>query len=264
MHSFWYDEAEKQFKALEKKDPSCAMIYWGEAVSLLRQLVSRPEDADLKRGSELVRKAKAANTKTRRESDYISALALFYRDYDKIAYEQRIEAYSRAMEKVYQRYPEDQQAAVFYALSLLTWDVDHDPLANPKQAIAILNHVFKENPNDPDAAHYLIHASDAPQLAQMGLLAARRYAQIAPAAPHALHMPSHIFARLGLWQDDIQSNLASLAAARKPSAMTLVRRTRSTRWSSWNTHICKSAKTTRPSPWSPISCAFPAGTSPKT
>src|SRR6185369_9573770 len=219
MHSFWYDEAEKQFKVLEKKDPSCAMIYWGEAMSLLRQLVSRPEDADLKRGSELVRTAKAADTKTQRESDYISALALFYRDYDKTAYEQRMEAYSRAMEKVYQRYPKDQQAAVFYALSLLTWDVDHDPLANPKQAIAILNHVFKENPNDPGAAHYLIHASDAPQLAQLGLLAARRYAQIAPAAPHALHMPSHIFARLGLWQDDIQSNLASLVAARQPSAM---------------------------------------------
>jgi tetratricopeptide (TPR) repeat protein len=215
MHSFWYDEAEKEFKALEKEDPGCAMTYWGEAVSLLRQLVSRPEDADLKRGSELVRKAQAMDAKTQRESDYIAALALFYRE---IAYEQRIEAYSRAMERVYQRYPKDQQAAVFYALSLLTWDVDHDPLANPKQAIAILNHVFKENPNDPGAAHYLIHACDAPQLAQLGLPAARRYAQIAPAAPHALHMPSHIFARLGLWQDDIQSNLASLAAARQPSA----------------------------------------------
>ncbi len=219
MHSFWYEEAKKQFKAIENADPNCAMIYWGEAMSLLRQLVSRPEEADLKRGSELMRKAQAMGTKTQRESEYIGALALFYADYNKIDYEKRIEAYSRAMEKVYQHYPKDQQAAVFYALSLLTWNVDQDPLANPKKAIAILSPVFKENPNDPGAAHYLIHASDAPQLAQLGLPAARRYAQIAPAAPHALHMPSHIFARLGLWQEDIQSNLASLAAARQPSAM---------------------------------------------
>jgi tetratricopeptide (TPR) repeat protein len=221
MHSFWYDEAEKQFKALEKEDPACAMTYWGEAISLLRQLVSRPEEADLKRGFTSVRKAQAMGAKTQREADYVGALALFYRDYDKVDYEKRIEAYSMAMEKVYQRYPKDQQAAVFYALSLLTWNVDYDPLANPKKAIAILNHVVEENPNDPGAAHYLIHASDAPQLAQLGLPAARVYAQIAPAAPHALHMPSHIFARLGLWQEDIQSNLASLAAARQPSAMHL-------------------------------------------
>jgi tetratricopeptide (TPR) repeat protein len=219
MHSFWYDEAERQFKDLENQDPGCAMTYWGEAMSLLRQLVSRPEEADLKRGLELVQKARAMGAKTPRERDYVGALALFYRDYDKVDYEKRIEAYSQAMEKVYKRYPKDQQAAVFFALSLLTWDVDQDPLANPKKAIAILNHVFSENPNDPGAAHYLIHASDAPQLAQLGLPAARRYAQIAPAAPHALHMPSHIFARLGLWQEDIQSNLASLASARQPSAM---------------------------------------------
>ena len=219
MHSFWYGEAEKQFQALEKLHPACAMLYWGEAVSLLRQLVSRPENADLKRGSELVQKAQSMDAKTQRESDYIAALALFYRDFDKTPHEQRIQAYSGAMEKVYQRYPNDEQAAVFYALSLLAWEVDRDPLANPRKAIAILNPVFSENPNDPGAAHYLIHASDAPQLAQLGLPAARRYGQIAPAAPHALHMPSHIFARLGLWQEDIQSNLASLAAARQPSAM---------------------------------------------
>jgi hypothetical protein len=123
------------------------------------------------------------------------------------------------MERVYEQYPKDQQAAVFYALSLLTWSVDREPLANPKKAIAILNQVFEEDPDDPGAAHYLIHAADAPQLAQLGLLAARRYAQIAPAAPHALHMPSHIFARLGLWHEDIQSNLSSLAAARQHSAV---------------------------------------------
>jgi tetratricopeptide (TPR) repeat protein len=217
VHSFCYDEAEKQFKAIEDEDPSCAMAYWGEAMGLVRQLVSLPEEPDLKRGSELVQRAQATGAKTQRERDYINALALFYRDYLKVDYEERIKAYSRAMERVCRQYPEDQQAAVFYALSLLTWAVDHDPLANPKKAIAILNRVFEENPDDPGAAHYLIHASDAPQLAQLGLPAARRYAQIVPAAPHALHMPSHIFARLGLWQEDIQSNLSSLASARQLS-----------------------------------------------
>jgi tetratricopeptide (TPR) repeat protein len=219
MHSFWYDEAEKQFKTLENDDPSCAMAHWGEAMSLLRQLVSRPEESDLKRGWELIQRAQAIGAKTQRERDYIEALAFFYRDYEKLDFEKRVEAYSRAMEKVHEEYPKDQQAAVFYALSLLTWSTDSDPLTNPKKAIAILNQVFEANPNDPGAAHYLIHAADAPQLAQLGLTAARRYAQIAPGAPHALHMPSHIFARLGLWREDIQSNLSSLRAAQQLSAM---------------------------------------------
>jgi tetratricopeptide (TPR) repeat protein len=155
MHSFWYDEAEKQFKALEDEDPSCAMAYWGEAMGLVLQLVSRPEEPDLKRGSELVQRAQATGAKTQRERDYINALALFYRDYLKVDYEERIKAYSGAMERVWQQYPEDQPAAVFYALSLLRWALDHDPLANPKKAIAILNRVFEENPDDPGAAHYV-------------------------------------------------------------------------------------------------------------
>ena len=221
MHSFWYDEAEKQFRALENDYPSCAIAYWGEALSLLRQLVSRPEEPDLKRGLELVQRAQAIRAKTQRERDYIDALAFFYRDYDKVDYQNRIEAYSRAMDEMYQQYPNDLQAAVFYALSLLTWQVDHDPLANSKKAILILARVFEQDPDDPGAAHYLIHASDAPKLATLGLPAARRYAQIAPASPHALHMPSHIFARLGLWREDIQSNLSSLAAARQLSAVHL-------------------------------------------
>jgi tetratricopeptide (TPR) repeat protein len=153
MHSFWYDEAAKQFKALENEDPSCAMAYWGEAMSLLRQLVSRPEEPDLKRGWELIQRAQAMGAKTQRERDYIEAIAFFYRDYDKLNFEKRVETYSRAMEKVHEEYPKDQQAAVFYALSLLTWSVDRDPLANPKKAIAILNQVFEANPNDPGTAH---------------------------------------------------------------------------------------------------------------
>jgi tetratricopeptide (TPR) repeat protein len=220
LHSFWFDEAYKQFSSIAEREPSCAIAYWGEAMSLFRQLWSRPEESDLERGWDLVQKAQVIGAKTQRERDYIDALAFFYRDYDKLDHAQRSEAYSRAMEKVYRQYPLDHEAAVFYALSLLTWGPDAETaLGNAKNAIAILSPLFEKEPNHPGVAHYLIHAADDPRLAQMGLPAARRYAQIAPASPHALHMPSHIFARLGLWQEDIQSNLATLAIARQPSAM---------------------------------------------
>jgi tetratricopeptide (TPR) repeat protein len=219
LHSFWFDEAQKQFEEAVQNDPQCAMADWAEAIGLYRPLVYRPSSSDMKQGWSLVHKAQALHAKTQRERDYIDALAVFYRS-DSRDYETRNRQYSEAMEKIYRHYPDDEEAAVFYALSLLTWGPDKDhPLTNPQKAIEILNREFAKNPNHPGVAHYLIHASDAPQLAQFGLAAARRYAQIAPAAPHALHMPSHIFARLGLWQDDIQSNLASLEAARHPVAM---------------------------------------------
>ncbi|MGA8492065.1 MAG: hypothetical protein WB711_16685 [Terriglobales bacterium] len=220
LHSFWYDEADKQFQSVAQHDPRCAIAYWGEAMSLFHQLWSRPEESDLKEGWDLIRKGQAIGAKTQRERDYIDALAFFYRDYDKLDHEQRCMAYSQAMGKVYQGYPDDHEGAVFYALSLLTWGPDADTaLANAKKAIAILDPLFAADPDNPGVAHYLIHAADDPRLAQLGLPAARRYAQIAPASPHALHMPSHIFARLGLWQEDIQSNLAAIAATQRPSAI---------------------------------------------
>ena len=185
-------------------------------MSLMRQLVSVPGAADMQRGRELVQKAQALPPKTQREQDYIHAVAVFYSAPEEDL-KTRLRNYSSAMETIFRRYPSDVQAADFYALSLLSWNQDNDPLANPKKAIAVLNPVFEKNPTDPGAAHYLIHAADAPQLAQLGLPAARHYAQVAPSVPHALHMPSHIFARLGLWQEDIDSNLASLAAARNPA-----------------------------------------------
>jgi tetratricopeptide (TPR) repeat protein len=219
LHSFWFDEAQKQFEESVQNDPQCAMAYWADALGLYRPLAYRPSDSDMRQGWTLVQKAQTLHAGTQRERDYIDALAVFYRK-DSRDYETRNREYSEAMEKVYRQYPPDEEAAVFYALSLLTWGPDRDhPLTNPEKAIEILSRVFQNNPNHPGVAHYLIHASDAPQLAPFGLAAARRYAQIAPAAPHALHMPSHIFARLGLWQDDIQSNLASLQAARHPVAM---------------------------------------------
>ena len=219
LHSFWFDEAQKQFEEAVQKDPTCAMAYWAEAMGLYRPLAYRPSETDMQQGWALVQKAQALHAKTQRERDYIDALAVFYRN-DSRDYETRSQEYSGAMEKVYRQYPADDEAAVFYALSLLTWGPDKDhPLVNSRKAIEVLNTEFQKNPNHPGVAHYLIHATDSPQLAPLGLVAARRYAQIAPAAPHALHMPSHIFARLGLWQDDIDSNLAALDAARHPVAM---------------------------------------------
>jgi tetratricopeptide (TPR) repeat protein len=213
LHSFWYDEAQRQFKEVADKDPQCAMAYWGEAMSLYHELWSRPSAADLKQGWELMQKAQVIAAKTERERDYIDALTTFYRDSGKIDHDKRADAYSAAMQKVYERYPTDHEAAAFYALSLLGSGPDEDlTLSNSKKAIAILNKLFDEEPDHPGVTHYLIHACDNPHLADQGLGAARRYASVAPSSPHALHMPSHIFARLGLWQEDIQSNLASIAA----------------------------------------------------
>jgi tetratricopeptide (TPR) repeat protein len=220
LHSFWFDEAYKQFQSVANQDPQCAMAYWGEAMSLFRQLWGRPDESDLENGLDLLRRGQAIGAKTERERDYINALAVFYNHYDSLDHDERSMSYSHAMEKVYQQYPEDHEAAVFYALSLLTWGPDGNAaFDNAQQAIAILNPLFAADPNDPGVAHYLIHAADDPRLAPLGLPAARRYAQIAPASPHALHMPSHIFARLGLWPEDIQSNLATIAAAEHPSAI---------------------------------------------
>ena len=220
LHSFWYEEAEKSFQRIAASDASCAMAYWGQAMSIYRPLWVRLTDEDLAKGRELMEKARAAAAKSHRERDYIAALSALYQPNDRIEYHGRTVAYCDAMRKVHQKYPTDTEASVFYALALLAAAPDDDTsLKNPKEAIALLNEIFKEEPNHPGVAHYLIHAADNPQLAELGLPAARRYAEIAPASPHALHMPGHIFARLGLWQEDIQSNLASVAAVRQPSAM---------------------------------------------
>ena len=213
LHSFWYDEAERQFTEIVAKDPQCAMAYWGQAMSVYHELWGRPSAGDLTQGWKWLQKAQALHAKTERERDYIDALAAFYRDGNKIDHEKRADAYAAAMQKVYERYPNDHEAAAFYALSLLASAPEEDlTLTNQKKAIAILNKLFDEEPDHPGVTHYLIHACDNPHLADQGLAAARRYASIAPSAAHALHMPSHIFARLGLWQEDIQSNLAFIAA----------------------------------------------------
>jgi tetratricopeptide (TPR) repeat protein len=223
LHSFWYEEAEKEFQQIEKDDPQCAIAHWGVAMSLWHQLWNRPDMKVLERGVAELKQARAESGNrhvgTSRERDYISALSSFY-EHPARPYQKRVTAYSKKMEKVYQRNPDDHEAAAFYALSLLAAEPDHDKTnATRKQAAAVLEKLFAEEPNHPGVAHYLIHTYDRPDMAQLGLPAARKYAQLAPAAPHALHMPAHIFARLGMWQEDIDSNVASVAATRKEAAM---------------------------------------------
>ena len=218
LHSFWYEEAEKEFEQVAKDDPKCAMAQWGLAMSQWHQLWNHPDAATTKKGLAEIKKARSLHAATVRERDYIDAMKAFYGG--KGNYDRRATAYSNAMEKVFQRNPDDHEAAAFYALSLLASGKDDDPnFTADKKAAAVLEKLFATEPDHPGVAHYLIHAYDKPQLAQLGLPAARRYAQIAPMAPHALHMPSHIFARVGLWPDDISSNLASIAATRKTAAM---------------------------------------------
>jgi tetratricopeptide (TPR) repeat protein len=197
------------------------MAHWGVAMSLWHQLWNHPDAKMVQRGLDEVHQARTTDgPATAREKAYIAAIAAFYGDSKKLDHETRAKAYSDAMKKVYGSYPDDHEAAAFYALSLLASEPKDDAtFANRKAAAAVLEKLFAIEPDHPGVAHYLIHSYDKPQLAQLGLPAARRYAQVAPAAPHALHMPSHIFARVGLWQDDINSNLASIAATRKTAAM---------------------------------------------
>jgi tetratricopeptide (TPR) repeat protein len=222
LYSFEYEQAGNQFQEIEKKDPACAMAYWGQAMSLYHQLWERPSKADLQRGAELLAKAHALNPPSARERDYIEALSVFYTNTDKLDHQKRADAYAKAMAGVYQRYPQDLEAGVFYALALLASAPDPDPdHTNAKAAVAILNKLFDEQPDDPGIAHYIIHACDNPAMASLALPAARKYASIAPDSPHAVHMPSHIFARLGLWQEDINSNLAAIQVADKMAEMHL-------------------------------------------
>ncbi len=222
LHSFWYHEAEKTFTEVIRTDPKCAMGYWGIAMSVYHPLWAPPSPADLANGMAAVQKGRAAGAKTPREHDYIAAIASFYEHSQTAPHGERARGWCRSMQRLSARYPQDREAAIFYALALIaTAPASDKTYSNQKQAAAILNRILPEEPNHPGIAHYMIHSYDSPQLAILALPAARSYAKIAPAVPHALHMPSHIFTRLGLWQDSIASNLASAAAARSYIAKTL-------------------------------------------
>ena len=214
LYSFEYEVADAQFEEVAKKDPGCAMAYWGQAMTLYHELWDRPGKADLARGAALLAKARSLQPPTARERDYVQALSVFYSDTDKLGHNQRADAYAEAMRGVHERNPNDHEAAIFYALSLLASGPERDPnLTHAKAAVAVLNKLYDEQPNHPGIAHYIIHSCDNPVMASLALPAARKYAGIAPSSPHAVHMPSHIFARLGLWQDDINSNVAAIRVA---------------------------------------------------
>jgi hypothetical protein len=214
LHSFEYDESEKVFAKIIDEAPECAMAYWGVAMCSYHPLWEPPSEADLKKGAEAITIAKSINKKSEKESAYINAIAAYYKDWDKTNPLARSINFEKAMEQLHNTYPEDKEAAIFYALAL---DAAANPTdktyVNQKKAGDILNALYAEEPNHPGIIHYIIHTYDYPELATLALPAARRYATVAPSSAHALHMPSHIFTRLGLWDECIKSNLESVAAA---------------------------------------------------
>jgi len=217
LHSFEYEEAEKAFGETIATDPRCVMAYWGIAMSQYHPLWVPPTPAQLQKAASTLELAKTVSARTPRERDYLAAIEVFYRDADRVDHKTRSLAYSKAMEDLYRRYPSDNEAGVFYALTLIATGtmVNDKTYANEKKAAKILNRVRLREPQHPGVTHYLIHSYDYPALARLALPAARSYAKIAPASAHARHMPSHIFTRLGLWQEAIQSNLGAEAAAKE-------------------------------------------------
>ena len=211
LHSFWYAEGAKTFAAVAKADPACAMAHWGTAITLFGNPFTWPlTGAALPQGWAAVERAKAANARTQRERDYIGAIEAFYKDADKMDHRTRALGYLKAMEQITERYPEDSEASIFYALALNATALPADKTyANQLKAAGILEKVFATQPDHPGVAHYLIHSYDYPSIAHQGLNAARRYASVAPDAPHALHMPGHIFTRLGLWDESLETNIRS-------------------------------------------------------
>ncbi len=251
LHSFGYEEAGQQFTELTKSDAKCAMAHWGVAMSGFHELWDHPDKSAMDSGWAEMQQAQTIGGKTERERMYIAALSSFYDPAKGTDYQSRVDAYAAGMLALHQAYPADVEASAFYALSLLA-DVapDDTSLTKERKALAVLVPLFEKNPDHPGLAHYIIHTCDTPKLAQQGLPAAEKYAQIASSSPHALHMPGHIFARLGMWPEDIDSNLPRLLRARR-------RRQRGfrgriidiTRRSSCSTPICRRVRTARRSWW---------------
>jgi hypothetical protein len=216
QHSFWYRASQKSFEDALTADPECAIAYWGIALSLLYNPHVAPPVKNLAEGAAALEKGKALGAKTQRERDYIDALGAMYADYDKVDHRTRVLAYLKAVEQLAQRYPDDDEAQIYYALALNVAASPADKTyANQLKGAAILEKIWTRQPEHPGIAHYLIHLYDTPALAEKGLTAARRYAKVAPAAAHALHMPSHIFTRLGYWQESIASNIEAARVAKE-------------------------------------------------
>ncbi len=216
LHSFGYEEARLTFNDAAKADPACAMAEWGVARTWYHPIWAPPSANELQQGAAALERAVARDAKTERERDYINGLAVFYKDWQTIDHATRAKAYEQALDKVRQRYPDDDEAAIFHALQLVAvgyLDPTDRTYALQKKGGEILNGVLPRHQNHPGVAHYIIHSVDYPSTAELGLKAARAYAKIAPDSAHALHMPSHIFTRLGLWDDSIASNTASAKSA---------------------------------------------------
>ena len=214
LHSFWWEEGARAFGAVAAADSTCAMAYWGLALNYWgNPFVGGPQGDNLRRGAANSIRALALGAPTAREQGFLAAVGALYRDYETTSNARRLEAYLDTLARVNRDFPADPEVAIYYALSLVATASPSDTtFTRQRQAAAILNPLFRRFPEHPGLAHYIIHANDSPQLASLGLDAARRYAQIAPAAPHAQHMPSHIFIRLGLWDETIAANQRSLDA----------------------------------------------------
>jgi hypothetical protein len=223
LHSFQYTESEKTFADAATRDPKCAIAHWGKALALYHQLWDFPDDKTLKEGRKDIEAAQKLHSADQREQGFINAGAAFFQKKSKMSHADRIRAYSSSLEKFYAGNPGDVEIGSFYALSLvsLAYEDDKNEMEHRQKAISILDPLLQQHPNHPGVAHYMIHATDRPELAAQGLEAARRYAAIAPDSSHALHMPSHIFVRLGLWQDSIISNIAANASGAHAAEMHL-------------------------------------------
>jgi tetratricopeptide (TPR) repeat protein len=213
LHSFEYNEAEKAFVKVIDADPECAMAYWGVAMSIYHELWAPPGPKELKKGTVLLEIAEALR-KSERSEHYLDAIKVFYKDWETLDHKTRELLYEKKMEQIYLSQKDDTEAAIFYALAITSAaDPNDKTYSRQKKAGAILQKLFKEKPNHPGIAHYIIHTYDYPEIAQSALSTARRYAEIAPASAHAQHMPSHIFTRLGLWQESIDTNINSALSA---------------------------------------------------
>jgi tetratricopeptide (TPR) repeat protein len=215
QHSFWYRASQRTFEDVLKADPECGIGYWGIALSLLWNPHVAPPAKNLADGAAAIAKGKSIGAKTVRERDYIDALGVMYANFETVDHRTRIEAYAKAMEQLAQRYPNDDEAQIHYALALNTSASPADKTyASQLKGASILEPISQRQPDHPGVAHYLIHLYDYPPIAEKGLAAARRYAKIAPAAAHAQHMPSHIFTRVGHWSESIASNAEAARVAK--------------------------------------------------
>jgi hypothetical protein len=220
LHSFFFPETVKAFTAITRQEPSCAMAYWGVAISQRPNPLVAPFPAELMRnGWEAIEAGRAAGAKTQREKDWIEALAVFFKDYDKVDLRTRTLAYEAAMARLTTNYPDDSEAAIFYALALNeAVDLSDKTYAKQFKAASVLQSIEAKLPNHPGIPHYIIHSYDFAAICQQGLSAAQRYAELAPTAPHALHMPSHTFSMLGMWEESIAANIKTIAASQDYAA----------------------------------------------